>query len=513
MNAKVIGIFCLLIVLCLIMSIFAGDTFLTPFNLENLVRRTSMYAIIGIGVAFVIITGGIDLSIGSIIAVMGVLLAKFLAVGYAPVDFRPIEQVHGEQQEIIFKGDITQFEIGDDVRFFGGRRARSAMVTITGIEQDEDYTAPDGRTFPATRVSIDKPLTADDRYGQIASVTRIAAVERDTESEQATVTLVGRHEELARRDQIFFYGPEDGQTRATVEHVELLDDRTRLRVDREIALVDDTWLTIPHQRKQTMSIPMALGSVMGIGMFLGLLHGLLVAKMNIQPFVVTLCGLLIYRGAARWLVDDQTVGFGSEYHNSLTPLARGKLPLWETAEGVTLGLPYPALILLGVGVLAAIFLNKTIWGRYMLATGRNEEAARFSGINTGGVIILAYVICTALAALGGILFALDTNSVAPSSHGFFFELYAIAAAVLGGCSLRGGEGGILGVVIAAAVLRVLHNMINLLGLGDTLEWAVIGAVILAGVMADELVKRYAAKRRTAKRSAAQTPEAEPAGVG
>ncbi|MEX0741543.1 MAG: hypothetical protein WD079_02015, partial [Phycisphaeraceae bacterium] len=98
MNAKVIGIFCLLIVLCLIMSIFAGDTFLTPFNLENLVRRTSMYAIIGIGVAFVIITGGIDLSIGSIIAVMGVLLAKFLAVGYAPVDFRPIEQVHGEQQ-------------------------------------------------------------------------------------------------------------------------------------------------------------------------------------------------------------------------------------------------------------------------------------------------------------------------------------------------------------------------------------------------------------------------------
>ena len=125
----------------------------------------------------------------------------------------------------------------------------------------------------------------------------------------------------------------------------------------------------------------------------------------------------------------------------------------------------------------------------MLALGRNEEAARLSGINTSKMTIIAYIICTGLAAVGGILFAIDSNSVAPSSFGNFFELYAIAAAVLGGCSLRGGEGGILGVVIGTAVMQTLYNLIVLMKISDTLEFAIIGAVILIGVIADEVIKR------------------------
>ena len=152
-------------------------------------------------------------------------------------------------------------------------------------------------------------------------------------------------------------------------------------------------------------------------------------------------------------------------------------------------------------IVAAIFLNKTIWGRYMLALGRNEDAARYSGINTGRMTLLAYVISTLMAAIGGILFALDSNSVAPSSFGNFFELYAIAAAVLGGCSLRGGEGGILGVVVGTALMQTLYNLIVLVKISDKLEFAIIGAVILIGVIADELVKRFAARRRTAIKSA------------
>ena len=100
-----------------------------------------------------------------------------------------------------------------------------------------------------------------------------------------------------------------------------------------------------------------------------------------------------------------------------------------------------------------------------------------------------------MAAVGGILFAVDSNSVAPSSFGNFFELYAIAAAVLGGCSLRGGEGGILGVVIGTAVMQTLYNLIVLMKISDTLEFAIIGLVILLGVVADELVKRLASRRR------------------
>ena len=250
------------------------------------------------------------------------------------------------------------------------------------------------------------------------------------------------------------------------------------------------------------SIPMLLASgystfsALAIAMLLalssGLLHGLLITRLGLQPFVVTLCGLLFYRGFARWLTHDQVQGFGSSYEG-LRQLAIGKFPL---AGGFSI--PIPFLILVFLGLLAGLFLNRTIWGRYLLALGRNEEAARYSGIQIERMKILAYVICSGTAGLGGILFALDVNSIQPAAHGNFYELYAIAAAVLGGCSLRGGEGSILGVIIGAAVMRVLYNAINVLGIPTQLEFAIIGAVILVGVIADELIRRVAAQRRAAR---------------
>ena len=218
--------------------------------------------------------------------------------------------------------------------------------------------------------------------------------------------------------------------------------------------------------------------------------------MKLQPFVVTLCGLLIYRGAARFITDDQSQGFGSGFEG-LRKIATGKIPLPFSEHT----LPAPFVTMLVVAIAAAIFLNLTIYGRYLLALGRNETAARYSGINTDRMVILAYVICSVLAGIGGILFSLDLNSVQPSGLGEFYELYAIAAAVLGGCSLRGGEGTILGVIIGAAVLRVLYNAINILGIPTHLEFAIIGLVILAGVIVDEVVKRIAAKRRAAREAA------------
>ena len=165
-----------------------------------------------------------------------------------------------------------------------------------------------------------------------------------------------------------------------------------------------------------------------------------------------------------------------------------------TPLGNTL-VPAPMIVLLVLAAVSSVFLNQTIYGRYLLALGNNEEAARFSGIQTDRMILLAYVLCSLTAGLGGILFALDTNTIQPQSHGNFYELYAIAAAVLGGCSLRGGEGTILGVVIGAAVMRVLYNSINLIGIPSQLEFAIIGTVILLGVLADEVVKRVMARAK------------------
>ncbi|OHB81936.1 MAG: hypothetical protein A2W31_01515 [Planctomycetes bacterium RBG_16_64_10] len=127
------------------------------------------------------------------------------------------------------------------------------------------------------------------------------------------------------------------------------------------------------------------------------------------PFVVTLCGLLFYRGVARWLTGDNTQGFGGR-HDELRSLAIGAIELpW--AGG--LSLPIPLLLMLAVAITAAVLLNRTVYGRYLFALGRNEQAARYSGVPTNRVVILAYVICSLTAGLGGVLFALHVNSVQP----------------------------------------------------------------------------------------------------
>ena len=237
----------------------------------------------------------------------------------------------------------------------------------------------------------------------------------------------------------------------------------------------------------------ALLMVAGVSLGIGLVHGLSITKLRLPPFVVTLCGLLIYRGVSRGFTQDQTMGFGNDFEG-LKWIANGKIP-----GGDGFGLPVPCLILLVVAIAATVFLNRTIYGRYFLALGNNEEAARFNGINTDRMIVLSYVICSGLAGFGGLLFVLNVNSAQPVDFGNFYEFYAIAAAVLGGCSLRGGEGTILGVVIGAALMRVLNNTITLVDwIPQNIEFTVVGAVILAGVTADELVKRVAARRRAVR---------------
>lgn len=239
--------------------------------------------------------------------------------------------------------------------------------------------------------------------------------------------------------------------------------------------------------------------VMAISALTGLVHGLLITKLKLQSFVVTLCGLLIYRGVARFLTSDQTMGFGNEMEG-FRKLATGKLDVPFLTEATGFHLPIPFLILFILMVLGAVFLDKTVWGRHLLALGRNEQAARYSGIKTDRLTIISYVICSTLAGFGGIMFMLDLNSVQPSSHGSFYELYAIAAAVLGGCSLRGGEGSIIGVVIGMAVLRLLYNASNLLGIPTQLEFTIIGGVILTGAVVDEVAKRVLHRFRQSRQS-------------
>ena len=150
-----------------------------------------------------------------------------------------------------------------------------------------------------------------------------------------------------------------------------------------------------------------IGITLVMSLFIGLIHGLLITKAKIQPFVVTLCGLLIYRSLGRWLTDNQSLGpvpleGDKGYENldqikSLDFIFSGKIPIGESFN-----LPTPFFILVDFGSSCRGFLRKTIWGRYLYALGNNEEGARYSGIDTDKMKIIAYVLCSFLAGVAGL---------------------------------------------------------------------------------------------------------------
>ena len=261
--------------------------------------------------------------------------------------------------------------------------------------------------------------------------------------------------------------------------------------------------------------PIAVLIILILGFVMGLLHGLLITRMKLQPFVVTLCGLLIYRGAARFYTADGTAGFGfGVSFPDLEWITTGRTDIFSVITNgalKTIPIPHAFFVMLVLAVVMWIVLHRSVFGRYLFAVGKNEEAARFSGIRTTRVIIAAYIICSVLTALSSIFFAMYTRSILPSGHGNFYELYAIAAAVLGGFSLRGGEGSIIGVVLGTILLQVLQNLVNLLGIPSSLNFAVMGSVILIGVLADQQFKIYRERRAVAEaaRHSAAT-EAKPA---
>jgi ribose transport system permease protein len=248
--------------------------------------------------------------------------------------------------------------------------------------------------------------------------------------------------------------------------------------------------------------PVAIALMLVLGVAVGLFHGFLVTRLRMQPFVVTLCGLLFYRGIARFYTKDSTAGFA--FGQSFPDLE------FITA-GRSWGVPNSFIALVVIAVIMWFVLHRSVFGRYLYAVGKNEDAARYSGIKTGLVIVAAYVICQVLTVISALYFAMYTRSISPGSHGNFYELYAIAAAVLGGFSLRGGEGSIIGALLGVVLLQELQNLVNLLGIPSSLNYAVMGAVILIGVLIDQQFGAYRERRRIAE-AARQSirPEGAPA---
>lgn len=240
----------------------------------------------------------------------------------------------------------------------------------------------------------------------------------------------------------------------------------------------------------------AVPIVMVCGTMIGLLHGLLVTRLKLQPFLVTLCGLFMYRGLAKYMTA-RDVGITGilkgtsdtparpEFEESINQLKYCLIGKWEEKSIF----PAQFVVMLVIALVLGLILHKTIYGRYLYAIGANEQAAKYAGIRTNRMKLFAYALCSTLAAFGGILYSLDIPSVSAASAGDKYELYAITGAVIGGCSLRGGEGTVIGIVLGTTVLPLLSKLITFWELPDAIEYAIIGLSLLLGTIADEFFRK------------------------
>jgi ribose/xylose/arabinose/galactoside ABC-type transport system permease subunit len=216
-----------------------------------------------------------------------------------------------------------------------------------------------------------------------------------------------------------------------------------------------------------------------IGIAMGAMNGLGITLGGIPPFIMTLGMMVMGRGLALTLANGQPVALG----------ARAADFMW-LGRGMMLGVPVPVWIFLIVAAIAIFVLRYSAYGRQIYAVGSNPEAAHLSGINVGLVTFTVYVVSGFLASLTAIIFV-SRLTVGEPTAGTGIELEAIAITVIGGTSLFGGEGGILGTIIGAGILAVLANIMNLLGISPFTQQIVKGAIIIGAVLYEMLRKRRA----------------------
>jgi ribose transport system permease protein len=222
--------------------------------------------------------------------------------------------------------------------------------------------------------------------------------------------------------------------------------------------------------EQGVPIPLMMLACLAIGITVGAVNGFGVSYWRIPAFIMTLGTMVMVRGFALMFADGGTVNPGKLGEN-----------FFFLGGGYLLGIPTPIYIFALVCVIAAVVLGLTPFGRAIYAVGSNEEAARLSGINVPRVIFGVYAICGLLAALSGLIF-LSRLSVGDPNSGLGLELEAITIAVIGGTSLFGGEGTVLGTIGGAMVLAIIANVLNLAGVSPFSQQVVKGAIIILAVL-------------------------------
>ncbi|MCK6561958.1 ribose ABC transporter permease [candidate division KSB1 bacterium] len=223
-----------------------------------------------------------------------------------------------------------------------------------------------------------------------------------------------------------------------------------------------------------LPIPLAVCAGLAAGWVCGLLNGLLVTLGKLPPFIATLGMMSVARGAALVYAEGRPIsGFAPEFR--------------QIATAEILWVPVPVIIMICVYAAGSFLLARTKFGRYTYAMGGNEQATRLSGVNVRLHKTLVYGLCGVTSALAAVVLTARLNSAQPIA-GIMYELDAIAATVIGGTSLMGGQGSLLGTLVGAFIMGVLRNGLNLLGVSSFLQQIIIGAVIIIAVLIDAGLK-------------------------
>jgi ribose transport system permease protein len=221
---------------------------------------------------------------------------------------------------------------------------------------------------------------------------------------------------------------------------------------------------------------LGIGAAIVVGIACGLGNGLLVSWGGLPPFIVTLGMMSIARGAALLVTEGRPV---SGFDASFRSIATGEIGF----------VPAPVVATALIYLAAHFVLTSTTFGRYVYAIGGNEEATRLSGVAARWQKTWIYGVSGLMSALAAIILTARLNSAQPIA-GMMYELDAIAATVIGGTSLMGGEGSLMGTLVGALIMGVLRNGLNLLGVSSFLQQIVIGAVIVGAVLIDTTLKRH-----------------------
>lgn len=267
-----------------------------------------------------------------------------------------------------------------------------------------------------------------------------------------------------------------------------------LSVGSQVALV--TVVTAVMGRDAQWPMPACLLMGVFVGLLCGLLNGLTIDRLGLLPFIVTLGALQVYRGLAKLLAKNTAVYFPTELKPTWLselmaietgPQLKAFAARWPAPVQKTITAVPPALwFLLLVGFCVWVLLRKTTWGRYVVAIGSNEATARLCGLRVGLVKISVYALCGLLTGLAGMMQFAEMNGTGDPVVASGLELEVIAAVVIGGGSLAGGEGAVLGTLVGALIMRVLKSGCVHAGIPNASQDILIGLIIVSAVAVDKL---------------------------